>query len=413
MDYKIKIKNISNSSEIVRLPQDAQGFVLAQALANFTENDCVIIAENDVEMENLAAQIRFFSEEIFDKFEVLFFPAWDCSAYDQASPKAAISGARIKCLYKILNKNSSKKKLIITNVTSVLQKTLAPRSLVNYGLSVTPKSEISIGQICDFLVMSGYNRSASANSAGEFAVRGGIVDFVTEQAADLIGYRIDFFGNEVESIKAFDPLTQITQETLRQIEILPASEVILNEKTVATFRKKYREAFGASLDDHLYSSISERRSYSGMQHWLPFFYEEELVSFFDYFAVAEPVEGSRGSEFKNASTDLATAIIFLNQKIFNSAKAKFATVEEYYKARVDAPKHGIIYNPISPNLLYLSDEELRQKIAQHKQITFNSFDTSDKNQRIFDLEIKPIPDFFLAAKTNNKNAFEMFKEFVK
>jgi transcription-repair coupling factor (superfamily II helicase) len=392
MDYKVKIKNITDTSEIVRLPSDAQGFVLSQTLENFVEKNCVIVAENDAEMENFAAQIRLFNTEISEKFEVLFFPAWDCSPYDQSSPKPAISGARIKCLYKIANQNSGKKKLIFTNINAVLQKTLAPQSLKNYGLHVTAGSKISITQICDFLIIAGYGRSATANSAGEFAVRGGIVDFVTEQAGDLIGYRIDFFGDEIESIKAFDPLTQITQEALRQIEILPASEVILNDKTVANFRQKYREAFGAALDDHLYSAISEKRSYSGMQHWLPFFYQEELVSFFDYFD---------------------EAAIFLNQRIFTLLKNKFSVIEECYKARIDAPKHGTIYNAIAPDLLYLNEEKFLQKINKHKKILFNSFDSANLNQRIFDLEIKPIPDFSLAARTNKQNAFELLKEFIR
>jgi transcription-repair coupling factor (superfamily II helicase) len=394
LDYKIKLKNICETSEIVRLPNDAQGFVLSQILKNFTDQDCVIVAENDLQMENFATQIRFFFPEVLKKFEILFFPAWDCLPYDRASPKAAISSARIKCLYKISQQNSGKKFLILTNVNSVLQKTLAPAELKNYGLKIAAKSKISIAEISNFLITSGYERSPSANMAGEFAVRGGIVDFVTEKAADLIGYRIDFFGDEIESIRAFDPLTQITQEQLREIKILPASEVALNEKTVATFRQKYREEFATSLNDQLYSAISEKRSYVGMEHWLPFFYEENLVSFFDYFLNCE-----------------RALTIFLNQKIFSQAQARGKIIEEYFQARIDAPKQENNYHPIAPNLLYLSHEELQQKIAQHQKISLNSFDATDLNQRIFDLEIKPIPDFALAGRSNRQNPFQLFKTF--
>jgi transcription-repair coupling factor (superfamily II helicase) len=394
LDYKIKLKNICETSEIVRLPDDAQGFVLSQILKNFTNQNCVIVAENDLQMENFATQIKFFSPEIFEKFEILFFPAWDCLPYDRASPKAAIASARIKCLYKISQQNSDKKFLIFTNVNSVLQKTVNPAELKNYGLKIAAKSKISISQISNFLVTSGYERSPSANMAGEFAVRGGIVDFVTEKAADLIGYRIDFFGDEIESIRAFDPLTQITQEQLREIEILPASEVALNDKTVTTFRQKYRENFGASLDDQLYHAISEKRSYAGMEHWLPFFYEKNLVSFFDYFLNFEP-----------------RLKIFLNQKIFHQAQAREKITAEYFQARIDAPKQENNYRPIAPDLLYLGHEELQQKINQHQKISFNSFDTTDLNQRIFDLEIKPIPDFALAGKSNKENPFQLFKTF--
>ncbi len=382
----------------MRLPDDAQGFVLSQILKNFTGNftngDCVIVAENDLQMENFATQVKFFSPEIFERFEILFFPAWDCLPYDRASPKAAIASARIKCLYKISQRSSDKKFLILTTVNAVLQKVVNPAELKNYGLKIAAKSKISISQISNFLVTSGYERSPSANMAGEFAVRGGIVDFVTEKAADLIGYRIDFFGDEIESIRAFDPLTQITQEQLREIEILPASEVALNEKTVKNFREKYREKFGASLDDQLYNAISEKRSYTGMEHWLPFFYEENLVSFFDYFLNCE-----------------RALTIFLNQKIFHQAQAREKITAEYFQARIDAPKQENNYRPIAPDLLYLSSEELKQKLAQHQTISFNSFDATDLNQRIFDLEIKPIPDFALAGKSNKQNPFQLFKTF--
>ncbi len=435
MDYKIKLKNICETSEIVRLPDDAQGFILSQILKNFTDQDCVIVAENDLQMENFTTQIKFFFPEISERFEILFFPAWDCLPYDRASPKAAIASARIKCLYKISQQNSDKKFLILTNVNSVLQKTLAPSELKNYGLKIAAKSKISISQISNFLVSSGYERSPSANMAGEFAVRGGIVDFVTEKAADLIGYRIDFFGDEIESIRAFDPLTQITQELLREIEILPASEVALNEKTVTTFRQKYREKFGASLDDQLYHAISEKRSYAGMEHWLPFFYEENLVSFFDHFssdvtlssACSGPVEGSKGDsghglescfdpstgsgQAELSMTSRKNAAIFLNQKIFHQAQARRKIIEEYFQARIDAPKQENNYRPIAPDLLYLSLEELQQKIAQQQTISFNSFDATDLNQRIFDLEIKPIPDFALAGRSNKQNPFQLFKDF--
>ncbi len=395
MDYKIKLKNICETSEIVRLPDDAQGFVLSQILKNFTNQDCVIVAENGLQMENFATQVKFFSPEIFERFEILFFPAWDCLPYDRASPKAAIASARIKCLYKISQRNLGKKFLIFTTVNAVLQKVVNPAELKNYGLKIAAKSKISISQISNFLVTSGYERSPSANMAGEFAVRGGIVDFVTEKAADLIGYRIDFFGDEIESIRAFDPLTQLTQEQLREIEILPASEVALSDKTVATFRQKYRENFGASLDDQLYHAISEKRSYTGMEHWLPFFYEENLVSFFDYFLNCEP-----------------RLTIFLNQKIFHQAQAREKIIKEYFQARIDAPKQENNYRPIAPELLYLSLEELTQKLAQHQTISFNSFDATDLNQRIFDLEIKPIPDFALAGRANKKDPIELMREFV-
>lgn len=393
MNYKLKLKNITQNCEIIRLCDDAQGFVLSNIVENFTNRDIIIVTENAEQIELFTNQIKFFAPEILEKFELLQFPAWDCLPYDRASPKPLISNIRIKCLYRIANRIGDKKFLIVTSANAVLQKTLPPAELKNYGLQIRSKSKISTTQICDFLVTSGYNRSASANSAGEFAVRGGIVDFVCEKASDLIGYRIDFFGDEVETIRAFDPLTQITQETLKEIEILPTSEVVLNDKTVDNFRKNYRQNFGATIDDQLYSAISEKRSYAGMEHWLPFFYNENLASLFDYFP---------------------DAVLFFNQKIFPIIKQRHELIEQYYQARIDDKKfhkNSNPYNPIKPQELFFLEEEFREKLNKKTKISFNNFDSNNLDQRIFDLEIKPIPDFALASKTNQQSPFTLFKNY--
>ncbi len=390
MDYKIKLKNINQTAEIKRLPDNAQGFVLAAVLKNI-KNDAIFIAQNAKEMQDLEAQIKFFAPEIEEEFEITHFPAWDCLPFDRSSPKALISNMRLRCLYRILNKNSEKKLLIITTINAVLQKIISPKELRNYGLQVKAKSKISIEQICNFLVIGGYSRSASANSSGEFAVRGGIVDFVAEKNGELIGYRIDFFGDEIETIKAFDPLTQVSQETLREITILPSSEVFLNDKTVATFRAKYRQKFGASIDDQFYLAISEKRSYFGMEHWLPLFYEEDLVTLFDYFS---------------------DATIFFNQKIFTHTNERQKLISEYYEARIQDKKiNKDSYNAIEPDLLYLDSEGLQKKINHNTNICFNNFESANINQRIFDLEIKPVPDFYLAGHSNKQSPFTLFKEY--
>lgn len=390
MDYKIKLKNIRESCVLTRTPEDAQGFLAAEISKNFSENDFVFIAANDAEMELIQKQIQFFAPH----FEVLNFYAWDCLPYDRASPKQLISASRIKTLYRLATRPENKNFFIITSVNSLLQKTISPNQINDLGLYLQVGSKISLDQIAEFLIAKGYSREACANNIGEFAIHGGIVDIVMQKAADLIGYRIDFFGNEVESIKAFDPITQITQENVKSLEILPASEVIMSKKTVENFRQKYRQAFGsASIDDQLYGAISESRTYSGMEHWLPFFYEENLVNFFDY---------------------LKNPVTFFNDKIFNFAKHRDELAQEYYKARVTEQKikDGTIYNPIAPELLYFSAPDFEKNLEKTISIEFNQFDLEAAGKRILDLEIKPTPDFALAGRTNQKDPIDLMNEFI-
>ena len=389
MDYKIKLSHIRQSCVLTKTPNDAQAFLATEIAQNFAESDLVFIAKNDAEMELLQKQISFFAPQL----EVLNFYAWDCLPFDRASPKQTILSSRIKALYRLSTRRKDQRFFIITSINSLLQKTIAPKQINDLGLYLQVGSKISLPQISEFLVAKGYSRQACANNIGEFAVRGGIIDIVMQQAADLIGYRIDFFGNDVESIKVFDPVTQITNEAVKSLEILPASEVIMSKKTVENFRQKYRQNFGAAIDDQLYSAISEMRGYSGMEHWLPFFYEESLVSFFDY---------------------LQNPTVFLGDKIFDLAKSRGELISEYYQARVAETKirNNSIYNPTSPDLLYFSAEEFFKNLEKTTTIEFHQFDSNKKDARILDLEIRPIPDFALAGRTNSRDPIELMNEFI-
>jgi len=399
MDYKVKLKNIRESCVLIKIPNDAQGFLAAEISKNFTNSDFVFIAKNDAEMEVVQKQVQFFLPD----FELLNFYAWDCLPFDRISPKPSISASRIKSLYKLATRSEGKKFFIITSVNSLLKKTVAPSQIKDLGLYLQVGSKASIPQISELLVAKGYERRACANSVGEFAVRGGIVDLVMQQAADLIGYRIDFLGEEVESIKIFNPITQITEESVKSLEILPSSEVIFNKKTVENFRQKYRENFGAALDDQLYSAISESRSYPGMEHWLPFFYEENLVSFFDY---------------------LKNPVTFFSDEVFLFSKKSEELIYEYFQAR----NHDKTYHAIPPDLLYFSAAEFEKNLQKTTSIQFNKFDIlgqsdlvegkpsmarqAQNNIRVLDLEIKAVPDFALAGRTNQKDPFELVKDFA-
>lgn len=389
MDYKTKLSQLRESCVLVKTPTDAQAFLTAEISKNFKESDLVFIAENDAEMDLLQKQLQFFSPHL----EILTFPAWDCLPYDRNSPKQLILSSRIKTLYKLATRTEGQRFFIITSVNSFLQKTVAPSQIKNLGLYLQVGTKIALTQIAEVFVSKGYSREACANNVGEFAVRGGIVDVVMQSAADLIGYRIDFFGDVIESIKIFDPITQITQEAVKALEILPTSEVILSQKTVENFRQKYRQDFGASVDDQLYGAISEARTYHGMEHWLPFFYEENLVGLCDY---------------------LINPTIFLNDKIFTSAKKREELINEYYQARVAERKirDGVIYNPIAPELLYFSADELQKNLEKNTLIRFNQFEVLEKNSRILDLEFKPVPDFALAGRTNQRDPIDLMKEFI-
>lgn len=393
MDYQVKLRQIRESCILKKIPEDAIGFLLSEISKNFADSDLIYIAKDDNEMALINEQLQFFNESFSNNYELLNFNAWDCLPYDRSSPKPLISSNRVKTLYRLATKNPHKKIFLITSINAILQKTLTLQTIINHGLFLKVGSKISLSQIIDFLVAKGYVRQDCANNVGEFAVRGGIVDIVLQQAFDLVGYRIDFFGDELENIKIFDPITQISTGNAKEVEILPACEVILNEQTIANFRKNYRQQFGNNLDDQMYQAISDNRSYQGMEHWLALFFENPLGNIFDYF-------------------DKAT--VFFSDRIKELALEREDLIAKYFEMRCQEKKlkSGEIYNPINPQQLYLTFNEVKDILKKFITIEFKQFDFSDSSQRIIDLEIQKIPDFALASRANKQDPIELFKDFV-
>ena len=139
---------------------------------------------------------------------------------------------------------------------------------------------IPLDRLQGFFRNNGYIRTDTVREPGEYAVRGGIVDLWPSGAQQPI--RLDFFGDTLESLRGFDPLTQRSTGALDDFVLRPVSEVLLDDAAIQRFRSRYREAFGAvGTDDPLYESVSAGRRQAGMEHWLPFYYET-LETLFDY-----------------------------------------------------------------------------------------------------------------------------------
>ena len=115
---------------------------------------------------------------------------------------------------------------------------------------------------------------------GEYALRGSIIDLFPPGFENPL--RLDFFGEELESIRSFEAVSQRTRGALEAFKLKPVSELQLDEDAITRFRTGYRALFGMpKSDDPLYESISAGRSYMGVEHWLPLF-QEALATLIDY-----------------------------------------------------------------------------------------------------------------------------------
>src|SRR5499427_7253040 len=338
------------------VPDGAAGLViadLARAIAagkNAPAISLAVICRDGPRMAAAGRALAFFAPDI----EVLEFPAWDCLPYDRVSPHPAVIAQRVMTLARLARVTGREHPaVLLTTVNAVLQRVPEREVLAKQSLSVAPGNVSPMAKIIQWLELNGFNPTATVREAGDYAVRGGIVDlFAPGMDAPV---RLDFFGDTLESIRSFDPETQRTTNELRALDLVPVAEFQLTSDTIRRFRLGYVQAFGApSSDDVLYQAVSEGRRYSGMEHWLPLFHAK-LEILFDY------VPGSA---------------IALEPLAEDAAKERLAQVVDYYEARrqaLDMDGGGAPYQPLPPDRLYMTDAEWHARLDGVPRVQMTPF----------------------------------------
>jgi transcription-repair coupling factor (superfamily II helicase) len=319
------------------------------------------VALDDLRAAVIEDALGFFAPEI----EVVSLPAWDCLPYDRVSPHTDIIGDRIAALTR-LQQPIIKPCIVLTTVNAILQKTLPPEMLAKASLAAVTDDTLPIEKLRAFLAANGYMSTGTVREAGEFAVRGGIVDlFPPGYDAPL---RLDFFGDEIESIRSFDPMTQVTVEKLDRFHLGPISEVLLDEATIAQFRTRYRELFGAVTDsDPLYEAVTAARKFPGLEHWLGLFYPRPY-SLFDYLPQAAVSFDYQADE----------AIKARRQQIVDFYEARLSLYEASKRAKKTA-NAAAVYKPAPAASLYLDEAGLGKALETRVITTLSPFAMPDNS----------------------------------
>ncbi len=333
-----KILAAKTPLNLAALARGAQPLVLAD-LARAAKTRAVFIAPDEAAMQAIADSATFFAPEL----EVITFPAWDCLPYDRASPALSISARRLAALHRLQAK-TDKPQLLVTTINAVLQRVATPFRIRENVRLLKPGMEIGRESLIALLQRQGYSRTDTVADAGEYAVRGSIFD-IYPSGLDA-GLRLDFFGDELETLRLFDPNTQRSSGVAEQHLLLPASEALLDEDSVKRFRTRYREMFGANATgDPLYQAVSDGRRLAGMEHWLPLF-EERMVTLFDHLGDADTIVIDSGA--------------------MSAADERLGDIADYFAARRDAgAKAPGSYRPLSPDALYLTKDELAGLLQDH------------------------------------------------
>ena len=389
---------LGSSRVLAGCPAGYDALVLAELTRRAGAATLLHIALDDMRAAALAEQLAFFAPDI----DVLPLPAWDCLPYDRVSPSSAITGRRIATLTALLQPPKPQQpRLVLTTVAAIGQRLPTAETFGQQSLTVRPGSRLAMATLQNALAGQGYHRSDTVREAGEFAVRGGILDVFPSGAEQPV--RMDFLGDEVESLRAFDPLTQVSIATVAQLALHPVTEIRLDEAARENFRTEYRALFGVVQGaDPLYEAVSEGRVFPGMEHWLPLFYDR-LDTLFDY---------------------LPAAWVSQDWQTDEALTARQQQIDDFYQARhtlyqaEKKPKHaahaGISYKPVPPERLYLPATDLAQRLRGHVRLQLSPFAVVDGDASMLDCGARRGQDFAVARlAAEGQNLFTAVRHTVR
>ncbi len=326
-----------------------EGFdaLLIAALAE-TGRDVVVVARDDVSMARKSEALAFFAPAVGR----LEFPAWDCLPYDRVSPRTELVNRRIDTLARLAEGGREETgRVVLTTVSALSQRVPPSQGFSDSALALEVGRRMHPGELDRFLLAQGYFRSDTVMEPGEYAKRGGIVDVFPAGAEAPL--RLDFFGDELDGLRIFDPANQLTTERLTSAVLRPVSEVLLDEASITRFRSGYRVLFAkAGDDDPLYGAISAGQRHIGMEHWLPLFHDR-LETLLDYLPGAHVVLDHQSEEALNARLDLI-ADYYLTRKGFAEKRPKGGPVQA-----------AAVYHPVPPETMFLDAQEWDDLLAKH------------------------------------------------
>ena len=315
----------------------------------------VYIARDDARMAQMQQGLAALDPEV----NIQILPAWDCLPYDRVSPHAGIISQRIQTLshlYGMADRIASpsapaKNSVLLTTINSWMQK-IPPRSFfAEKSLTLRAGSEMAQKAITDFLARNGFMRTQTVREFGEFSLRGGILDIYASTLAPPV--RLDFFGDEIESIRYFDALSQRSEGDAGTLTIHPASEYCLDEEIISHFRQRYLSLFGGkAARDPLYEAVSAGQTAAGIEHWLGLLHTELT-------ALPSCLEGWTS---------------LFDVECQPAATARLEQISDFYNARLEAisDKDGSVYRPVPPEEMYLGASDIEALSSrQNSSFLFN------------------------------------------
>ena len=204
-------------------------------------------------------------------------PDWETLPYDAFSPHQDLVSERLATLHEIQNRQCD---VLIVPATTALVRLAPPSFLAAYTFFFKKGEQLDEARLKAQLTLAGYSHVSQVMSPGEYSVRGGLLDLFPMGSA--LPYRLDLFGDTIETIRTFDADTQRSLYPVHEVRLLPGREFPMDEAARTTFRNRWREQFeGDPSRSVVYKDISSGIASAGIEYYLPLFFEQ-TATLFDY-----------------------------------------------------------------------------------------------------------------------------------
>ncbi|MDB6366318.1 transcription-repair coupling factor [Photorhabdus bodei] len=317
----------------------------------------------------------------FTDFSVDLLSDWETLPYDSFSPHQEIISNRLSTLYRL---PTMTKGVLILPINTLMQRVCPHKYLNGHALVMHKDQRLSRDKLRTELEQAGYRSVEQVLEHGEFATRGALLDLFPMGSEHP--YRIDFFDDEIDSLRIFDVDSQRTLTEVKQINLLPAHEFPTDKETIELFRSQWRERFEVRRDnEHIYQQVSKGTLPAGIEYWQPLFFSQPLPSLFDY---------------------LPDNTLLISQEINHSAERFWQDIQQRFESRKIDPMRPLL----PPEELWLPADNLFSALKNWPRIQLKAEELSKKASHV-NLDYQLLPDLSVVAQ--NKAPLDKLRRFLE
>ncbi|NEX59800.1 transcription-repair coupling factor [Noviherbaspirillum galbum] len=294
-DFKKSLPKPGNRFALPAVHGSADSYALAQAAVELKRQQrmLAVVVANATDAQRLRAEIPWFGAADNTELRCHVLPDWETLPYDAFSPHQDLVSERLATLHEIRNGQCD---VMIVPATTALLRMAPPSFLAAYTFFFAQGERLDEAALKAQLTLAGYSHVTQVMSPGEYSVRGGLIDLFPMGSA--LPYRLDLFGDTIETIRTFDADTQRSLYPVREVRLLPGREFPMDEAARTAFRSRWREEFeGDPSRSSIYKDIGNGIASAGIEYYLPLFFEE-TATLFQYLpddtmlAMAGDIEGA-------------------------------------------------------------------------------------------------------------------------